>query len=266
MNHRPFFAHQPPIMTGHRGGAGLWPENTLPSFRGAVQLGCRYLETDLHATRDGVLVCLHDDSLDRTTNGRGLVWEQEWAAVEALDAGYWFAPEDGYPWRGRGAGVPRLEEVLGELPGVFMTLELKQDGIEELLVGAVDELDAWDRVLVGSFHDERLRRVRRLSGGRVATSAGQREVFYVWAASRMGVALPSASDALQVPVRRGRIRLVDGRLVDAAHRSGKQVHVWTVNAPAEMHQLLDLGVDGLITDRPDILQRVLAERPLRSFP
>lgn len=260
MNHLPFFTQEHPIATAHRGGAGLWPENTLVAFREAVELGYRFLETDLHTTRDGVLVCLHDHWLDRTTDGRGPVWERDWEEVARLDAAHHFRPEEGHPWRGRGAGVPRLDEVVRELPETYFTLELKQDGIEGPLAELIGRFDLWDRVLVGSFSDRRLRRFRRLSGGRVATSAGERESTRVWAASRTGLSLPSRADALQLPMYRRRTRVVDARLVAAAHRTGRQVHVWTIDDPETMHELLDLGVDGIITDRPDILRQVLAQQ------
>jgi glycerophosphoryl diester phosphodiesterase len=260
VNHLPFFALEHPIATAHRGGAGLWPENTLLAFQGAVGLGFRYLETDLHTTRDGVLVCLHDHLLERTTDGRGPVWEHDWETVARLDAAHHFRPDEGYPWRDRRAGVPRLDEVVRELPESYFTLELKQDGTEGPVAELIGDLDLWDRVLVGSFSDRRLRRFRRLTGGRVATSAGERDSARVWAASRSGLPFPSRADALQLPQYRRGVRVVDARLLSAAHRAGKQVHVWTIDDPDTMHELLDLGVDGIITDRPDILRQVLAQR------
>lgn len=260
MNHHPFFTRRHPIPIAHRGGAALWPENTLPAFRGAVSLGFEYVEVDVRATRDGVLVALHDPILDRTTDASGPVAARTWEEVARVDAGHRFGAGAGFPWRGRGVGIPRLEEVVAGLPDTCFVLELKQDGIEQLMADLIRRHRLEDRVLVGSFKDRRLRRLRRLVPG-VPTSAGEREAFRVWVASRTGLALRSPADAFQVPVRFRGIPVVDRRLVGAAHASGRQVHVWTVDDPAEMRRLLELGVDGLITDRPDLLLQVLGERP-----
>lgn len=257
---KPFFRLEHPVAVAHRGGGLLWPENTMAAFRGADELGLRYIETDLHATSDGVLVAMHDHTLDRTTDGHGPIWERAWEDLEAVDAGHRFAPEQGYPWRGKGLRIPRLDEVVRELPDTLFTLELKQDGIEPLVVDLISRHELWDRVLVASFKDRRLLAIRRQTQGRVATSAGEREVGRVWGCARIGIPLRTPADALQIPIRRGRVVLANRRMVWAAHATGRQVHVWTIDEPAEMRRLLDLGVDGLISDRPDLLQKVLGAR------
>lgn len=226
----------------------------MTAFTGAVGLGIRYLETDLHRTRDGALIAFHDHVLERLTNGVGRVADWRWEDLRHLDAAYWFDPGNDYPRRGKGDGVPLLEEVIAAFPDVCFNLDLKQPGIEADVAQFVARHGLWDRVLIASFHDRRIRRFRRLTGGRVATSAGPVEASAMWAASRAGRRGPSGPDAYQVPAT----RRIDRRFVEAAHRTGAQVHVWTVNDSTEMRRLLDLGVDGIVTDRPDLLNEVLA--------
>jgi glycerophosphoryl diester phosphodiesterase len=232
----------------------------MVAFEWALGLGLRYLETDVHTTRDGRVVAFHDDRLDALTDGRGNVWDRDWSDLQGLDAAYHFDPARGYPLRGTGVRIPLLEEVLAAFPQCLLNLDLKQPGMEELLAAELTRLGAEDRVLVGSFHDRRLTRFRRASGGRVATSAGPAEVLAAMTAARLGKPLGGAADAYQVPERSGPLRVVGPRFVEAAHAAGKQVHVWVLNEPAAMHRLLDIGVDGIVTDRADLLVEVLAER------
>jgi glycerophosphoryl diester phosphodiesterase len=208
-----FFGQKTPIAMAHRGSRLLWPENTMIAFQGAVDLGIRYLETDLHASADGVLVCLHDDTLERTTDAAGRVVHRTAAELARVDAGFRHDPLGGFPFRGKGIGVPTLEEVVTAFPDTHLTLDLKQSNIEHLLVEAIDRHNLTDRVIVGSFRDRR--------------------------------------------IFRGRTTVVDARFVRAAHERNKQVHVWTINEPDEMRYLLDLGVDALISDRPDVALQVM---------
>ena len=261
----PFLQGPRPLAFAHRGGALLWPENTLPAYRNAVDLGYRYIETDLHMTRDGVIVTLHDDTLERTTNGRGPVLELSLAELKSLDAGYRFSRDgETFPYRGQGVTVPTLAELFELAPDLRANVEVKQEAppMVRALWELIEEQGLHDRILVASFRDAVVREFRRLSGGRVATSAATREALRFWLASRLGLErLPRIEyDALQVPVRYGRLTVVDRRFVAAAHHRGLQVHVWTVDEPAEMRRLLDLGVDGLMSDRPDLLKEVLVER------
>ena len=257
---RPYLTREHPLRFGHRGSNLLFPQNTMVAFEWALSLGLRYLETDVHATRDGKVVTFHDDGLAALTDGRGKVWEHDCEDLRHLDAAYQFDPERGYPLRGTGVRIPLLAEVLAAFPQALLNLDLKQDGIEELLAAEVARLGAEDRVLVGSFHDRRLALFRQACGGRVATSAGPKEVLAAMAAVRLGRQVRGPADAFQVPERSGPLRVVGRRFVDAAHGAGKQVHVWVVNEPDDMHRLLDLGVDGIVTDRADLLAGVVAER------
>jgi len=253
-----------PIALAHRGGAGEAPENTIAAFAIAVALGYRYVETDAHITRDGVLVAFHDDRLDRVTNRRGAIAELSIVEVEAADAGYRFSPDRGgsFPFRGRGIRVPRLEEVLVRWPGVRVNIDPKSDRCVGPLVALLDRLSAWERVCIGSFSDRRIRRLRTLSRGRACTSMGPRLVVLARLAATSGRMPRLGADCVQVPIRRGHFPIVTQRFVAAAHRVGLPVHVWTINEEATMEELLDLGVDGIMSDRLRLLKDVFARRGL----
>lgn len=257
---RPALMHQTPMAIAHRGSRLLWPENTMAAFQGAVDLGYRFLETDLHATRDGILVTHHDSELDRTTNGTGKISEFSFDQLAQFDAGAKFELDGAQPFLDQGLTVPSLEEVMKTFPETVLTLDLKEDSLHPLLGGLLARWRWSDRVIVGSFSDRRLRKFRKEVKGRVATSAGTVETAKFLATARMGRVPSMAADALQVPTKASRITVVDRKIVAAAHAAMKHVHVWTINDPPEMHRLLDLQVDGIITDRPDLLNEVIAER------
>jgi glycerophosphoryl diester phosphodiesterase len=260
---RLFLQGSHPLAFAHRGGAKLWPENTLAAFQGAVDLGYLYLETDLHASRDGVLVTIHDATLERTTDGSGPVSEHTLQELKRLDAGYHFSPDGGqsFPFRGKGLTVPTLAEVAETFSRLHLNVEVKQKDppVFERLVSFIEERKLHDRILVASFQDEVIQEFRRRMGNCVATSSATREATRFWLASRLGLTglLRCPYDALQVPTEHGRFTVVDRRFVTAAHRRGLQVHVWTVDEPDEMRRLLALGVDGIMSDRPDLLLDVL---------
>ena len=249
-----------PLAISHRGGAGLWPENTMEAFSRTVDMGFRFIETDIHLTSDGVVVCLHDPTLDRTTNGRGEVAELPWREVRQFDAGYAHHPARGFPFRARGLRIPSLEEVARTFPDLRMILELKADHTEEAVLAVINRLGLTDRVIIGSFSDARLARIRKLSAGAVATSTGEEEVTRLVKAAWLGRRAATENVALQIPPRSGMLPLVTRRTVKAYHRMGLAVHVWTIDDPRQMHRLLDRGVDGIMTDRPDVLRDVFGER------
>jgi glycerophosphoryl diester phosphodiesterase len=250
----------PPVAIAHRGSRLLWPENTMEAFAGAVSLGFRHLETDLHLTSDGVLVCHHDLAVDRTTDGCGNVGDLTFDQLNSLDAGYRHVGVGGHVFRGIGVRVPALEEVVLAFPEASFVVDLKTDRSIEPLHQLIERLDLHDRLIVGSFSDRRLREFRAASEGRVATSTGAAASRSWLLASRIGRGARGEASALQLPVRSRGIRVVDRRLVVSAHALGLQVHVWTVNDPVEMTALLDIEVDGIITDRPDLLKEVLVAR------
>jgi glycerophosphoryl diester phosphodiesterase len=239
----------PPIAMAHRGGDVDGLENSMAAFQDAVELGYRYLETDVHATADGVLVAFHDDVLDRVTDGAGAVADATWEELSRVRIG------------GR-EPIPRLEEVLTSFPEVRVNLDVKSDAAVAPAVRLLERHDLSERVCVGSFSDERLAALRD-AHPRLCRSAGPGEVRRLKLRSRLpapGLLRGVDAHVAQVPVRHGRLTVVDGPFVRTCHAAGIQVHVWTVNDADEMRRLLDLGVDGLITDATRVLRDVLAER------
>jgi glycerophosphoryl diester phosphodiesterase len=244
----PFLDWPGPIAFAHRGGASEAPENTMPAFEHAVRLGYRYLETDAHVTADGVLVAFHDDRLDRVTDRAGVIADLPWREVKE-------AKVDGRE------PIPLLEDLLAAWPDVRINIDPKQDAVAEPLAAAILRTGATDRVCVGAFSDKRIAKVKVLTGPSLCTSMGPREVARLVSASRGGPGRGGVrSPCAQVPTRQGRVPLVTPRFVETAHRHGIQVHVWTIDDRAEMERLLDLGVDGIMTDRPQVLKDLLVER------
>jgi glycerophosphoryl diester phosphodiesterase len=238
----------------------LWPQNTMLAFQGAVDLGYRYVETDVHLSRDGRVVVFHDDALGRLTDGAGMVWEHDWADLRKFDAAHTFGRRTGYPFRGAGVGIPSLEEVLTAFPDLQVNIDLKQAGMEQALADELERLDARDRVLIGSFFDDRIAEFRRITSGQVATSAGPMEARAAFRAAMLGRPIEAVADAFQVPTRKGAMRVPNRRFIEAVHAAGRQIHVWTVNTAPSMRRLLDAGVDGIVTDRPDLLNEVVTGR------
>lgn len=256
MTRHEFRDHHTVLAFAHRGGAyhpeieGL--ENTMAAFRHAVSLGYRHLETDVHVTSDGVLLAFHDTVLDRVTDQVGSIATTPYADVQQALIG------------GR-ERVPTLAELFDTFPDVRFNIDLKSRGAVSALADFLDEREAWDRVVVGSFSIRRMRDFRRRTRGRVATSAHPLEVAaYVVLPSARLVRLVTGDQprALQIPHRRGRLVVATPGLVRRAHANGLAVHVWTIDDPDEMHELVDRGVDGLMTDRTDILRDVLRSRGL----
>jgi glycerophosphoryl diester phosphodiesterase len=260
----PFLDVDGPIAFAHRGGAGEAPENTLPAFELAVGLGYRYLETDLHVTRDGVVVAFHDPLLGRVTDRSGRIGELTFAEVAAADAGYGFSRDGArtFPFRGRGVRVPPFEELLLRWPDVRLNVDPKSDDCVPPLVALVDRLGAWDRVCFGSFSDRRLRHIRTASGMRACTSMGPRAVAVARAATAVGAMPRQGADCVQIPIRHRSIPLATAHFIRAAHRAALPVHVWTVNDEEAMHNLLDAGADGIMSDGLRLLSAVFAARGL----
>jgi glycerophosphoryl diester phosphodiesterase len=260
----PFLDLPAPVAIAHRGGARAAPENTLPAFEHAMALGYRYLETDVHVTRDGVLVAFHDASLDRVTDRTGAIAALAIDDVEAADAGFSYSPDGGrtFPFRAHGVRVPRLEELLVRWPWARWNIDPKSDACVVPLGRLLDRRSAWSRVCVGSFSDARLRRIRALGAGRACTSMGPRAVAVARAASVTGTVPRLGADCVQVPLRRGAIPIVTRGFLRAAHSRGLPVHVWTVDDAPTMNRLLDLGVDGVMTDELEVLRAVFESRGL----
>lgn len=239
----PFLDWPGPIAFAHRGGTSEHPENSLAAFRHAVDLGYTYLETDVHATTDGVLVAFHDDDLARTCGRAGHIAALPWSEVSR-------ARIDG------SEPIPLFDELIEAFPDARVNIDCKADSAVDALVAAIRRHDCLDRICIGGFSDARLRRLRRELGDGLCSSFGPVQT----AAWRFGLPVPWGGQAAQVPVSQGRLTIVTERTVDRAHARGYHVHVWTIDDADEMRRLLDVGVDGLMTDQPAVLKRVLEDR------
>lgn len=255
-----------PLLIAHRGGSALAPENTLEAFEAAVRVwGADMVELDVHATADGHCVVIHDDTVDRTTDGRGRVAEMTLAELHALDAGYRFTPDGGRttPFRGRGVRIPTIEEVLAALPETPLTVEVKAAAAQAPLLRAIRAAGAEERVVLAGARAAD----RSLFGaypGAVSASEDQMRRLYVLHRLRLSWAWVPAVDVVQVPETWEGRRIVTPRLVWELARHGIPVHVWTVDEVADMERLLEWGVDGIVTDRPDRLAEVLVRRAGRA--
>jgi glycerophosphoryl diester phosphodiesterase len=245
----PYLDAPGPLGFAHRGGAAAGDENTTAAFARAAGLGYRYIETDTHATADGVAVVFHDDTLERLLGRPGRMIDLRWADLSTERVG-------------GAAAVPRLDEVLAAYPDIRFNIDAKTDEAVQPTVEVVERLKAHDRVLLASFSSARLRRLRAAAGPSVASSMGMAEVVRMWGLYQVrrpyrpqpGVA------AIQIPPRYGRLQLATRRFVDYAHRCGLHVHLWTIDDAQEIRYFLDLGVDGIMTDHIEVLREVYLER------
>ena len=261
---RPIFQSQSSkfAVFAHRGGGGLFPENTLLAFEDSAKLGVDFLELDVHATSDGTLVVMHDASVERTTDGRGKVSEISLADLKKLDAGYLFTTDNGatFPFRGQGITVPTLAEIFDALPGTNFNIEPKQQtpSIIKPLCDLIRARKMEDKIIVGSFHQAVIDEFRATCP-EIATSASPSEVTTFLTLSKTGISesYNPPMQALQIPENLGKLSVVTKDFVENAHRKNLKVHVWTVNEPAAMQRLIDAGVDGIMTDYPDRLLNLL---------
>jgi glycerophosphoryl diester phosphodiesterase len=250
-----FFSGPQPRLFAHRGASARAPENTLEAFRIAWEAGAPYLELDLRLSADGRLMVSHDNSVARTTGSRGRVEKMTFDALRALDAGYRFTPDHGrtYPFRGRGLVIPVFEEVLEAFPRARLNVEIKRsrEGIEQSVANAIRRYQASERLVVAAREHDILERFRALDGN-VHTSFSKDEVREFLGRVRAGdfSNYEPKGIALQVPEYFGLRRVVSPPVVEAAHRLGIEVHVWTVNEPIHIERLLGWGVDGIMTDDP----------------
>jgi glycerophosphoryl diester phosphodiesterase len=253
----PFVDVPYPVVMAHQGSCTKAPGNTLPAFEIAVREGADVLETDMHWTKDGFVVLCHDDTVDRTSDGKGRIADFTLAELKQLDFGYRFTQDGGktYPYRGRGIQIPTLRELILAFPDIRINVDVKPRHPVYLqrLIREVCELGAESRILIASFHHCVLQRLRALNSS-IATSASVCEtgcfLASVWTGLGNQRSLPFA--AFQVPITAYGVRVVTKRFVECAHRAGKKVHVWTVDEPRTMVELLKLGVDGIVTNRPDV--------------
>lgn len=254
-----------PLVFAHRGGGGLYPENTLEAFRYSAQMGVDVLELDIHSTADGALVVMHDSRVDRTTNGSGKVNDFTLADLKKLDAGYLFSPDGGktFPFRGKGITIPTLQEIFDALPDKHFNVEPKQaePSVVKPLCEMIRARKMTDKVIVGSFRQEAIDEFRA-ECAEVATSATPSEVSEFLALYKVGLGetYTPPMQVLQIPERLGALQIVSKDFVETARKLNLQVHVWTINETDDMKRLLDIGVDGIMTDYPDRLLDLLKKK------
>lgn len=252
----------PFLVFAHRGGGGLYPENTLGAFEYSAKMGADVLELDVHATSDGALVVMHDGSVDRTTNGKGRVSAMTLAEVKKLDAGYLFTNDNGatYPFRGQGITIPTLQEIFDALPQMTFNIEPKQaePSITAPLCEMIRAHKMTEKVIVGSFRQQAINEFRQACP-EVATSATPSEVTEFLTLSKTGLSesYNPPFQALQVPENLNRLSVVTKDFVENAHRKNLKVHVWTINETTDMERLIKINVDGIMTDYPDRLLKLL---------
>ncbi|TCP55529.1 glycerophosphoryl diester phosphodiesterase [Tumebacillus sp. BK434] len=269
MGVKPYLDLPRPMVLAHQGASAYAPSNTLEAFALAVEMGADAFETDVHMTRDGHVVVSHDDTVNRLTDGSGFIKQKTLAELKEIDFGYKFTPDGGktFPYRGKGVTIPTLEEVLTAFPGMRINMDIKQTTppMELALVETIKKCRAEDRVLIASFHTSTMKRFRKLASKRIATGANTREMveFVCYWRSGLHKFYKPPVDAFQVPEQGFGVRVVTPKMLRIAHEHGVKVHVWTINEEADIRRLLEWGVDGICSDYPDRVVKVMQEMGLR---
>jgi len=267
---RSFFDPMPRVVA-HRGDSAHFPENTLPAFESACRMGVDVIETDVHLSRDGHLVIWHDPTLERNTNGSGRVEEHTLQELKALDAGYTFTSDGGktFPFRGKGVQLCTLMEALKSCPAMCFNVDLKSKGpaIVDAFIQVIKDEHATRRVVAASFHLSNLKLLRKREP-RIQTSITTAEVLPLLALQKLHL-LPKRTTArskviFQVPARQWGIEVITRDFVEVMHARGAIIQVWTINDEAEMHRLYNLGVDSIMTDKPQLAIKVANELGLRK--
>lgn len=264
-----FFDSEKPRVIGHRGSAGKFPENTLSSFQKALEEGAEFIELDVRSSKDGQVVIIHDARLNRTTNGHGPVRTKSLRELKRLDAGYWLTLDSGatHPYRGQKIEIPTLEEYLLSFPKIRTIIEIKQSrpAIVKRVIELVRRLGREQSVLLATEKDGIMRQIRKelhKQDLRIATgfSYGEAAAFFYWLAGGKKDDFAPPGQALQIPCEYEGMTLVSEATITSAHELGVEMFVWTVNSVEEMKRLLDLGVDGIITDYPSSLRETISKR------
>ncbi|HWI50813.1 MAG TPA: glycerophosphodiester phosphodiesterase [Symbiobacteriaceae bacterium] len=276
---RAFLQGGPVLVLAHQGASAYAPTNTIQSFQLGMDQGADIIETDVHMTKDGVIVVSHDETIDRMTNGSGYIKSMTLAELRQYDFGYKFSPDGGktFPYRGKGVTIPTLAEVFEKFPGVRVNIELKQSdpAIEEAVWDVIAKHDMERKVLINSFISEPMQRWAKLSelqfpDAVTATGATKANMieFVAYYLPHLDWLYHPRVDAFQLPVSEKlgpiEIRFDTKRMVERAHKLGMKIHYWTINDEATMRQLVSIGADGIITDRPDLAVKVLKEAGLRQ--
>jgi glycerophosphoryl diester phosphodiesterase len=265
-----FFNNDRPLVIAHQGGELLAPSNTMAAFRNAAELGVDVLETDIHITKDGHLVAIHDPTVDRTTDGKGAVADLTLDEIQKLDAGYHFKDLQGqYSFRGKGVFIPTVEELFQAFPDMRIEMEIKDDNppdrydeMASKLWDLIKKYKMEDKMLVASFDQDIIKKFENYSQGKTAVVAGKQEVtgFVVFHKLFLRNLYQPSVDAFQLPTEQNIFNLTDKKLINGAHRRGLQMHFWTIDDVETMKQLLDAGADGILTNRPDLLLGLLKDR------
>jgi glycerophosphoryl diester phosphodiesterase len=260
----------------HQGGNLEYPDATVLAYDAALLSEVDVLEMDVHLSKDGHLIVMHDEMLDRTTNGKGAIRNKTLAELKALDAAYWWPYHDNddvekklvpenqsFPYRGTGVTIPSLDEMFQRYPHHRFVIELKDnsDELRDSLIAKIDQYERWDSTLVASFYQQTLQRLRTQEP-RAQTYAAESEIqlFYVLHLLRLEKLYPYSIDAFAVPMSSGKINLATPRFIQAAHNAGILVHYWTINTEANMERLMALGADGIMTDRPRLFYQLQTGR------
>lgn len=256
-----FFNGKKPRIFGHRGASGNAPENTIPSFEAAYNAGAEYFEMDVHSSKDGEILVIHDETVDRTTDGCGFVKSMTVDEIKKLDAGFNFSTDDGktFPFRNKGVGIPTLLELLRIFPDNYFNIEIKQQipDITELVINTVRKASAEERVLLASENDLVMLGIREKTA--IPTSLSHSEAALLFSSIRRegGFIKPDTAVAVQIPEFYNKIHLISYEAVNAIHRLGMEVHVWTVNEMESIEKLLKIGVDGIISDYPERVKKTV---------
>jgi glycerophosphoryl diester phosphodiesterase len=262
-----FFKNDRTLVIAHQGGELLAPSNTMAAFTKAADMGVDVLETDIHITKDGHLVAIHDPTVDRTTNGSGAVADMTLEEIQKLDAGYHFKDLDGnYSYRNKGVYIPTVDEMFQTFTDLRIEIEIKDDNpperldeIASKLWTLIEKYQMEDKILIASFDQSIMDTFENYATGRVATTAGRAEVKNFVVTHKFflrNLYVPNV-DAFQIPTEDSGYDLTDQRLIDGAHRLGMQIHYWTIDDPVTMKKLIDAGADGILTNRPDLLLDLL---------
>jgi glycerophosphoryl diester phosphodiesterase len=264
-----FVEGERPLVMAHQGGERLYPGNTLLAMQESVALGVDVLEMDIHASSDGVLVVIHDDTVDRTTDGTGAVKEMTFAELSQLDAGYYWTEDEGatYPYRGQGITIPSFAEILATFPDMRLNVEIKppDPAVAQAACDLLRQHGAAERALVGTVHDEVVTTFRAACP-ESPSSMVESEIRPFWILSTLFLGQlyqsPTGAAALQVPERAslpilGEVEVITPRFVRTIHKHNLEIHAWTINETADMERLLATGIDGIITDRPDLMLELI---------
>lgn len=263
MSYLAFLKDKRPLVCAHRGAKAKFPENSLPSFQEAARLNVDILETDVHLTKDNELVVFHDESLDRTTDKKGLIRDYTLEELRQIDIGYNFSLDDKFPFRGKNLQILTIKNLFEAFRSFWINIDIKTNDFKaaEILANLLSECNRDKSVIIGSFHPPVLEHFRKIAPN-VATAAHAGEVrrFIIHLRTHTLAFFKPRFAAFQVPIKHGETTIITRKFIQAAHKKGIAVMVWTINDEETMNWLLDLEIDGIFTDDPQLMLDVLEKR------